>query len=94
VDAAEGDILPGDHDHAGGRDAALNADGVGGRLGRRACRAGAAQPGGIGRGERAGPGAQQDPGCGIAEHQNTGLDADADKLPGEDFPPASDGGQG
>jgi hypothetical protein len=33
VDPAERDLLPGDHDYAVGRDAALDGDRVGGRLG-------------------------------------------------------------
>jgi hypothetical protein len=37
------------------------------------------------RGQRVEPGAEQDAGRGVVEHQGTGLDADADELAGEDL---------
>ena len=43
VDAAEGDLLPGDHDHAGVAGPALDGDRLGGGAWRGPGRAGAAQ---------------------------------------------------
>jgi hypothetical protein len=62
-----------------------HGDGLPRGLRWRACEAGAAEPGGVGRSERAGAGAQQDPRCGVEERQDTRLDADSDELPGEDL---------
>jgi hypothetical protein len=73
VDAAEGDLLPGDHDDAGVAGPPLGGDRFGGGPGRRPGRAGAAQQPGLGPGQRAGLGAQQHAGLRVEEH-----------LPGQD----------
>ena len=51
VGAAEGDLLPADHDDAGGRGAALHPDRFGRWPGRGPGGAGAAQPGDLGGGD-------------------------------------------
>ena len=85
VDPAQGDLLPGDHDHAGVAGHPLDGDRLGGRAGRRPGRAGAAQQPGLVPGQRAGPGAQQYPGGGVEEHQRVLLDPDGDQHPAEDL---------
>lgn len=85
VAAAQGDLLPADHDDAGGAGAALDPDGLHRRPWRWPGWPGAAQAAGLFAGQRVGPGAQQDPGLGIVEHQRVFLDADADQLAAEDL---------
>ena len=78
VGAAQSDLLPADHDHAGSGGVhctRMGGRGGGGRGGRHA--AGPPE-----RGERLGPGARQHPGGVVIEHQGGGLNADADQLAG------------
>ena len=81
----EGDLLPGDHDDAGVAGQPLDGDRLGRRAGRRPGGAGAAQQPGLVPGQRAGPGAQQDPGGGVEEHQRVLLDPDGHQHPAEDL---------
>ena len=67
--AAEGDLLAGDHDHAGVRGPALHPDRFGRGPGRWPGRAGAAQPDGLAGVERVGSGAQQLAGVEVEEQQ-------------------------
>src|SRR5580704_8979875 len=81
VDAAEGDLLPDDHDHAGVAGPALHPDWFGGGAWRGPSWAGATQPFDLLRGEGVLAGAEQLAGGQVAEHQRGGLDPDADPAP-------------
>src|SRR5580704_1646514 len=85
VDAAQGDLLSGDHDDAGVAGDSLGGDRLGRGAGRRPGRAGAAEQPGLVPGQRAGPGPEQDPGGGVEEHQRVLLDPDGHQHPAEDL---------
>ncbi|WP_238008730.1 hypothetical protein KZZ52_03085 [Dactylosporangium sp. AC04546] len=85
VDAAEGDLLSGDHDDAGVGGVALNVHRAGRGLWWRTGGAGRAQPPDLGRGQRVSAGAQQFARVGVEEHQRLPVEADAHPAPGEDL---------
>ena len=85
VDAAEGDLLPDDHDHAGVAGPALHPDWFGGGAWRGPRWAGATQPFDLLRGEGVLAGAEQLAGGQVVEHQRGGLDPDADPPAAEDL---------
>ena len=85
MDAAEGDFLAGDHDHAAVGGPALDPDRFDLGPGWGSGGTGAVEPGRLVVGEGAGSGAEELSGLGVEEDHALAVDADRDPAPAEDL---------